>query len=112
MRPRSAKNKGKRLVKWIRDELLKWAPDLAEDDIYLPTTSQPGRDIFFSPKAQEIYPWAIESKNVEKLNAHKAYEQAKTHVKKEGEIPMVVFSKNRSEVLVALRFEDFLKLTR
>lgn len=112
MKTRSAKAKGKRLVQHLRDRLLAWAPDLSPDDIYMPTTSQPGRDIFFSPKAQAIFPYAVECKNVEKLNVHQAYAQSKTHIKAEGEIPMVVFSKNRSEVLIALSLEDFLKLTR
>lgn len=112
MKTRSAKAKGRRLVQHLRDRLLAWAPDLSPDDIYMPTTSQPGRDIFFSPKAQAVYPYAVECKNVERLNTHEAYAQAKTHQKGADEIPLLVFSKNRSDVLVALSLEDFLRLTR
>jgi hypothetical protein len=96
----------------LRDILLSWCADLQHDDIYVPTTSQPGRDIHFSPKAQAIYPYSIECKNVEKLNIWQAYAQAETHQSKEDEIPLVVFSRNRSQVLVALSLEHFLKLTR
>lgn len=112
MKTRSAKAKGRRLVQQLKETLLAYAPDLSPDDIYSPTTSQPGRDLFFSPRAQSIYNYAVECKNVEKLNVWDAYAQAKTHVKNEDEIPLVVYSKNRSEVMVTLSLEHFLKLTR
>jgi hypothetical protein len=112
MKTSSAKNKGRRLVLELREKLLEFAPDLNPQEIFVPASSQPGADLHLSPKAKEIYPYCVECKNVESLNVHKAFEQAKTHQKSEDEVPLLVFKKNRSETMVALRLEDFLKLTR
>lgn len=117
MKSRSCKAKGKRLTKLIKEKLHQWAIDLQDDDIKLPTTSEPGQDIHLSPAARLKYPFVIESKMVEKLNIGEAYKQAQTHTKfthpeyrAHNQIPIVVHSKNRSPVLVTLDFEDLLWL--
>ena len=51
----------------------------------------------------------IEAKRLEKLYPYDWMEQSK-RAAKEGEIPIVIFKKNRQEVLVQMRFEDFMKL--
>lgn len=51
----------------------------------------------------------IEAKRQEKLCPYDWMEQSKRDAK-EGEIPIVIFKKNRQEVLVQMRFEDFMKL--
>ncbi len=51
----------------------------------------------------------IEAKHQEKLYPYDWMEQSKRDAK-EGEIPIVIFKKNRQEVLVQMRFEDFMKL--
>ena len=51
----------------------------------------------------------IEAKHCEKLKPYDWMEQAK-HDAKTEEIPIVVFKKNRHEVLVQMRFEDFMKM--
>jgi len=113
MKTQSAKAKGRRLVAYIREKLLEWAPDdLRPGDIEVPATSQPGADLWLSPKAKEIYPFCIEAKNTETIQVWAAYEQAKRHRKDPAEIPLVVYSRNRSDVMVTLKFEDFLRLTR
>lgn len=51
----------------------------------------------------------IEAKRQENLYPYDWMEQSKRDAK-EGEIPIVIFKKNRQEVLVQMRFEDFMKL--
>lgn len=50
----------------------------------------------------------IECKRVESLNIHAAIAQAVRDAR-EGEIPIVVHRKNRTEWLVTMRLEDYLK---
>ena len=51
----------------------------------------------------------IEAKAVEHLNIHKAMEQSKADAR-EGEIPVVIHKKNRSDILVTMGLDDFIKL--
>lgn len=51
----------------------------------------------------------IEAKAVEKLNLYDAMEQAKRDAR-EKEIPAVFHKKNNHEILVTVRFDDFMKL--
>lgn len=110
----SCKAKGRRACLELAELLLKYCPDLKPDDIRVTSSSACGEDILLSPKAREIYPYAIEVKNVEKLNVWKAYEQARTHLKQTPEriVPILAFKRNRSDMLVCLNVEDFLWLTR
>lgn len=109
MKTSSAKQKGRRACQEVMNLLLYCEPTLKPDDILVTSSGAPGRDILLSPKAQEFYPFAIEVKNVEKLNVREALEQAKTHVRGD-EIPILFHTKNRSEMLVTLTAKDFLQL--
>lgn len=111
MKTSSAKAKGRRLSQTVKDTLLQWCPDLHQDDIIVTSSGTTGEDLQLSPKARAVYNYAIECKNVEKLNVWDAYKQAVSHVK-EDRTPLLIFSKNRHPVMVTLTFEDFLKLTR
>ena len=111
MKISSAKAKGRRLAQAVRDMLLAYAPDIPPQDIAVTPSGVNGPDVTLSARAQETYPYAIECKNCESLNVWKAFEQAKSH-QKGSEIPLLIFSKNRSDVMIALRFDDFLRLTR
>lgn len=110
MKTSSAKNKGRRLQQYIRDKLLEWAPDLKPDDIRSASMGSGGEDILFSPAAREVYPISIESKNCEKASPWEWYRQAQEN--SNGHIPVVIFSRNRSEAMVMLSFEDWLRLVR
>lgn len=112
MNIRSCKAKGRRLALLVRDALLSWAPDLTADDIFVTTSSVPGEDIKFSPRAREIYPFSVECKNTERLNVWSAIKQAENHALRSGYTPLVVFSRNRSKEYVVIELEKFLKLTR
>lgn len=110
MRPQSAKAKGRRLQQFVRDILLKYAPSLTTDDIRSTSMGAGGEDILLSSQAQAIYPYAIECKNVEKLNVHDALAQAQANAR--GRIPMLVFKRNNTKTYVALELEAFLELTK
>lgn len=52
----------------------------------------------------------LECKHQEQFRIYDWMAQAVHDSQKSGDIPTVVFKKNNHEVLVALRFEDFMKL--
>ena len=79
-----------------------------EDDAIVTSSSVNGEDLRLSPLARADFPYSIEGKNQEKLNIFKALEQAE---KNAGNYrPIVVFSKNRTEIYVALKLKHFLEL--
>ena len=110
MKPASAKAKGRIACKELKAALLEWAPDLGEDDIRVTSSGATGEDLLLSPAAQARYPFAIEVKNQEKINIWESYEQARAHAKNTKRMPLLVFRRNRSELMVSLCLEDFLKL--
>lgn len=110
MKSRSGKNKGRRACLETREILLKYYPQLQEKDIVIMPTSVIGEDVKFSPLAESLIPYSIENKNVEKLNIHKAYEQAVANAPP-GRIPVVVYRKNHTNLKITIDFETFLQLT-
>ncbi len=109
MKTSSAKNKGRRLQQTVRDTLLEHGRQagLTEADIRSTSMGAGGSDLLLSTRALSFYPFAVECKNVERLNIWQALEQAANH---EGSVPLVVFKKNRKEPHVALRLTDFMEL--
>jgi hypothetical protein len=110
MRPQSAKAKGRNLQKAVRDELLKRAPHLEPDDIRSTSMGASGVDLLLSPAARKTYPFAVECKAQESLNIWAALEQAEQN--RGGSIPLLCFKRNRTEIYVALKLEDFLDVTQ
>ena len=109
MKPRSAKNKGKRLQNKIRDLILEKFNQLEPDDVRSVTMGESGEDILLSPAARKLFPFSTECKNQEKLNIWSSLEQAETNSGKH--IPIVIFKRNRSKTYVALEFEKLLELS-
>lgn len=109
MKPQSAKAKGRNLQKAVRDELLKRAPQLEADDIRSTSMGASGVDILLSPAARKIFPYSIECKAQESLNIWTALEQAEEN--KGDHTPLLCFKRNRTEIYVALKLEDFLNVT-
>ena len=108
MKPRSAKNKGKRLQNKVRDLILEKFNQLEPDDVRSVTMGESGEDILLSPAARKLFPFSTECKNQEKLNIWSSLEQAETNSGKH--IPIVIFKRNRSKTFVALEFEKLLEL--
>ena len=108
MKPRSAKNKGKRLQNKVRDLILEKFNQLEPDDVRSITMGDSGEDILLSPAARKLFPFSTECKNQEKLNIWSSLEQAEANSGKH--IPIVIFKRNRSKTYVALEFEKLLEL--
>ena len=108
MKPRSAKNKGKRLQNKVRDLILEKFNQLEPDDVRSVTMGESREDILLSPAARKLFPFSTECKNQEKLNIWSSLEQAETNSGKH--IPIVIFKRNRSKTYVALEFEKLLEL--
>lgn len=108
MKTSSAKAKGRRCAKEVRELLLQYAP-LGDKDIFVTSSGETGADLKLSEEALKRYPLAIECKNVEKLNIWAALEQADGH-HTEDQIPVVFFKRNRSNLYAALDAEAFVAL--
>ena len=109
MKPRSAKNKGKRLQNTIRDLILeKFDSKLEPDDVRSITMGDSGEDILLSPAARKVFPFSVECKNQEKLNIWSALEQAEENSGDHS--PLVIFKRNRSKTYAVLEFEELLQL--
>ena len=109
MKPRSAKNKGKRLQNKVRDLILeKFNSKLEPDDVRSITMGDSGEDILLSPAARRLFPFSVECKNQEKLNIWSALEQAEGN--SGNHPPLVIFKRNRSKTYAVLEFDELLKL--
>ena len=109
MKPRSAKNKGKRLQNKVRDLILeKFNSKLEPDDVRSITMGESGEDILLSPAARRVFPFSVECKSQEKLSIWSSLEQA---AENSGDYPPVlIFKRNRSKTYVTIELEEFIKL--
>lgn len=112
MKSRSAKQKGRRAALEAAQMLLTAAPDLSPDDIRVVPSGVPGEDLWLSSKARGYYPFAVECKNVEKLNFWDAIRQAEQHAKGTDYLPVVVFRRNNEPLRVILDFGVFVRIYR
>ena len=109
MKPRSAKNKGKRLQNKVRDLILeKFNSKLEPDDVRSITMGDSGEDILLSPAARRLFPFSVECKNQEKLNIWSSLEQAEGN--SGNHPPLVIFKRNRTKTYAVLEFDELLKL--
>ena len=108
MKPRSAKNKGKRLQNKVRDLILEKFNQLEPDDVRSVTMGDSGEDILLSPAARRLFPFSVECKNQEKLNIWSALEQAEDN--SGNHIPLVIFKRNRTKTYAVLEFDNLLDL--
>ena len=108
MKPRSPKNKGKRLQNKIRDLILEKFHSLEPDDVRSITMGDSGEDILLSPAARRLFPYSVECKNQEKLNIWSSLEQAEENSGKHT--PLVIFKRNRSKTYAVLEFDKLLEL--
>ena len=105
MKTSSAKAKGRRLQQHVANRI-KETFFLPDSDVKSLPMGAPGADVWLSKTARELIPFDIECKAHESISIWAAYEQAK----KNGPNPLVVFTRNRAEVLCTLSFEDLLKI--
>ena len=108
MKTQSAKAKGRRLQKEIKELILEKFSSLEEDDVRSTSMGASGEDILLSPAARKLFPFSVECKAHEKLNIWSAIEQAEENANEHT--PLVVFKRNRSKRYAVLEFEELLKL--
>jgi hypothetical protein len=111
MKPRSAKNKGKRLQNKVRDLILeKFNSKLEPDDVRSQIMGMSGEDIVLSPAARRLFPFSVECKNQEKLNIWSSLEQAEGNSKEST--PVLIFKRNRSKTYAVVELKEFIKLIK
>lgn len=81
MKPRSSKAKGRLLQQWVRHQILMAFPELEEGDVKSTTMGEAGTDIQLSPKALQVFPFAVECKKYSKFSVYDHFEQAQNHIK-------------------------------
>jgi hypothetical protein len=108
MKPRSAKNKGAKFQKDVRQTILNYLTNLESDDIKTAIMGESGVDLHLSPAAKKVFPFSVECKNQERLNVWESLSQAATNVKKDT-YPALIFKRNRSKTYITLELEDFLE---
>lgn len=107
MKTSSAKAKGRRLQQWVRDQLIE-SLNVHPEDVESRSMGAQGEDVMLARAAREKFPFAIECKNVEKLNVWNAYDQAKVN---SGDYePIVVMKKNGKKPLVVIDAEYFINM--
>lgn len=109
MKPSSAKAKGRLFQQEIRDMMLRWYP-LHEDDVRSTSMGASGDDLLLSPRAQEVYPLAIECKRTEKLSIWLALKQACAHASGRPLTPALFFRRNRSDAWACIPAEELVRL--
>ena len=110
MKTSSCKAKGRRLQDDICKRLLEhYKGILEEGDLRVAIMGESGSDIKRSPLATKVFPYAIEAKNQQKISIWAALQQAADNCP-EGDKPVVIFKRNRSETYVTLKFDDFIDL--
>ena len=107
MTPQSAKNKGRILAKWLKNEILKKFTQLKQDDIRVTSSGAGGEDLSLSPRARASLNVQFECKSRASFIGYTFYEQSVSH----GEfIPVVIIKANHREPLALLSAEHFLQL--
>ena len=107
MKTQSKKSKGRRLQKWVREQLIEKL-NIHEEDIESRSMGAGGEDLIMARAAREKFPYSIECKNQESVNLWKSYEQAQENSKDYE--PVVVLKRNNSKPLVLVDAEYFVKL--
>ena len=107
MKTQSAKAKGRKLQKWMR-ELLIENLDINPEDIESRSMGAGGEDLIMARAAREKFPMSVECKNQEKVNVWESYKQAEDNSKDYE--PVVVIKRNNSKPLVLVDAEYFVSM--
>lgn len=109
MKTASAKAKGRRLQDYVRNKIREIF-NLGEGDVDSQIMGVSGCDIRLSPKAIEVFPYAIECKNTEKVSLWNFWKQCLSNA---GTLtPLLFIKKNNQEPLVVMKAEDFFSLIK
>lgn len=105
----SAKGKGRRLQQRIVRDILAAFPHLTPDDVTSRSMGASGVDVLLSPAAQAVFPFAVESKNCERIALWQAQRQAEANATATL-APLLVVARNRTEPLAVLPWNDLVAL--
>lgn len=106
----SRKAKGRKLQQKIRDDIMN-AHNLSENDVRSISMGAQGCDVLLSDNAQKVFPYGIECKAQEKISIPSWWKQTTENANKCNLNPLLIFKQSRKDILVCLKWEDFLKLT-
>lgn len=108
MKSASAKAKGRRLQQRVAADIVRTFL-LQPGDATSRSSGATGTDVLLSPAAQAVFPFAVECKNVERVNVWDAMAQSEAN--SDGHLPLVVLSRNAvKEPLAVVRWVDLLSL--
>ena len=105
----SAKDKGRRLQQWVRDQLMKELPGVEEGDVTSTPMGVNGPDVGLSPLARRLFPWTVECKARAKFGIYSALEQAENSLYERTK-PLVILRGDRKRPLALLYADDFLEV--
>ena len=108
MKPRSAKAKGMKFQREVKDKVCQ-ALDIHPEDIVPTTAGVVGVDLRLSRAARDKFPFSVECKHLAKFSIYKIYDQAAANTL-EGTVPMAVIKQNRSTPLAVLKLDDLLEV--
>lgn len=101
------KEKGMRFEYFIRDRFRKFVDPNCERQVMSGADAWNKGDIRFSKKIP--YNLMVEAKNQETYQFWKWWDQAKEQAS-EFDTPVLIFTKNNKDAIVALKFEDFMNM--
>ena len=107
MKTQSKKSKGRRLQKWVREQLIEKL-NIHEEDIESRSMGAGGEDLIMARAARETFPYSIECKNQEKVNLWESYKQADDNSGKYE--PIVFIKRNNHKPLVVVDADYFISL--
>lgn len=111
MKTRSAKAKGKRLERWIRDIILKtFGPDLTSEDVRITIGVETGNDVKLSAKAAQYVPFSIEAKNRETFKTLYSYVDQAIKGGQNKRPPLVIVKMNGREPLAIIEAAELFKM--
>lgn len=112
MKPQSAKNKGRKLQKIVRDDLREIGRPygLEDGDVESRGMGQNGVDVILSPAAKRLFNLAIECKNCETLNVARIFQEHYKKYAQDEALKLLVHSKNHTDPMVTLKWQDFLRI--
>jgi hypothetical protein len=83
---------------------------LEQDDVKSTSMGAGGEDVQLSPRARELFNYALECKSKAAFIGYGYYDQARSHAKGTKRIPLVVVKANHRNPLVILDLDNFLEL--
>lgn len=107
MKTSSAKQKARRLQKWIRDQIKHRFPELTDKDVKSTPMGTQGTDVLLSEAAFQKIPFYIEAKARNKIAVYEFYDQPKTQ-----DQVLVVIREDYREPLAILDAEVFLDILK